>query len=147
MTDTSRIGLINQGLIAIASGVSGIRQGFYPPPPTLDTASLPAVFAFTGNNTYDLSEMGVIQMTRIFRVQVACIPTGQGNPRDREEMVPPLISNVASAINLKQYSHGLDFVETIRVVTDSGIVILPEWGAKFIGFELQVEVKYFERSM
>ena len=145
MTDTSRIGLINKGLIDIAKTAAGVTAGFYPPPPQLDTVSLPAVFAFTGSGSYKLDETEIFQVTRIFRVQVACLPTGQGNPKDREEQIPPLIVNVAHALNAKQYTHHLDFVEEIRVVNDSGLVILPEWGAKFIGFELQVEVKYFER--
>jgi hypothetical protein len=145
MTDTSRIGTIGAGLISIILTIADIKTAQFPAPPNLDTASLPGAYILTGSNTYDLDAVEVTNMTRIFRVQVACLPTASGNPYERELIVPPLIEKTATAINAKRYNHGLAFVETIRVVTDSGIVILPEFGAKFIGFELQVEAKYFER--
>lgn len=144
MTDVTTLGLISQGLINIVKAVPGITAGFFPAPPNIETAQLPAAFVFTGSNTYDAAS-DISNMVRIFRLQVACIPISQGDPFTRETKIPPLIQTCAHAINAKRETHNIDWVETIRVVTDSGIVILPEYGMKFIGFELQVEVKYIER--
>jgi hypothetical protein len=116
-----------------------------PPPAGLKTANLPALFVYTGAASHNEGEMGenFISTTRRFYVQIAVIPTGQGDPNTREKSVRPLLE--AALAHFHQYPHFSDisFVERVTVASDSGISILPEYGGIFIGFEIPIDIKYF----
>ncbi len=116
-------------------------HGHNPPPPKLDTAELPAVYAFTGqavdSETQDGAEWA--WEARTYAVQCAVMPLGQGTPEEREKRCRPIL--VAVKNRLRAYPHlGVAGVQRARVLGDSGIVVLPEYGEAFIGFEVRVQV-------
>lgn len=135
-------------ITTVGGGTTGITKSFDPAPDNLDTAHLPALFAFTGPATQDdeLLGDGNVVIRRIFRVQVAVIPTGQGSPATRESKCRPLLENVIKRFRSYQQLSKTSFVHLSRPVSDTGIVVLPEWGGKFIGFEIRLEVVYVEPS-
>ena len=115
-------------------------------PANLDTAQLPALYSLTGSATYNESTMGewFEEVTRIYRIQVPVVPIGQANPETRESLCRPLIEKTAYTFNQYPTLGNCQGVRAngVRVLSDSGIVVLPEWGAKFVGFEIRLQVVY-----
>jgi len=142
---TAAIKVIADTMIEIVSGVvvdGKIAKTFDPPPPKLDTAQLPAFYVFTGNATRIEDDYGNIEITRTYRMQVAFIPIGQGDPYTRETEGRALIDLVTETFSKYSSLGKVKNVQTISVLSDSGIVVLPEWGLRFIGFEVPLQVKY-----
>lgn len=131
----------------LGAAVSGIKRAFDPPPPKLDSADLPALWCFTGAAVNDDEELGedLILTRRSFRVQVAIIATGQGNPATREQLCRPLIEAVREKYYTTSSLRNLAWIQDVRVLGDSGIVVLPEYGGQFIGFEVRLEVTYVQK--
>ena len=130
----------------IGKEISGINTNgvFDPPPANLTTADLPAVFVWTGAGSHDENVMGenFVNTTRLFYFQVAVIPLGQGDPNTRETLIRPLLEAALATLRKYPKLKGLEWIERMTVNTDSGVIILPEYGGKFIGFEIQLGVKY-----
>jgi hypothetical protein len=127
--------------------VPGIGSALDPPPATLDTAKMPALFTWTGPATYrDLGD-DWIEETRLYRVQVAVVKVGEATPDVREKRCRPLLDAARETFfKYPQLSQTLR-VQEARPLGDSGIVVLPEYGGSHIGFELRLQViEYFERS-
>jgi hypothetical protein len=137
---SDQISLVCTGIQAIGAAVSGITKAFDVPPAGLDTAELPALYAFTGPMTPEEEDSSFVTETRIYRVQVAVLPTGQGDPNTREALCRPLIEATVAAYRSHYGLGGVAGVQTARVVSDTGVVLLPEWGGKFIGFEIRLAV-------
>lgn len=116
---------------------------FDPPRANLETAHLPALYTLTGNATHtgELGEMDAYTSRR-FNIQVAVIPTGQGDPNTREAQCRPLLEQTLKHYRAYALTARIDWVSEIKIVSDSGIVILPEYGGKFIGFQISLDVKY-----
>lgn len=131
--------------VAVGSETYTVRA-FDPPPAKLDTADLPACYAFTGAGTDDWQSGGsdADRETRLYRVQCAVLPEGQATPELREGRCRPLIvwlrDRLASYPLLATDAAGVAGIERTLVLGDSGIVILPEWDGKFIGFEVRLQV-------
>jgi len=132
----------------IGAEISGINLNgvFDPPPANIQTANLPAMFTWTGNAQHNESELGedFIETTRRFYVQIAVIPTGQGDPNTREKLVRPLIEAALAAFRKHPKLIGLKWIEKVVVGSDSGVIILPEYGGKFIGVEIPLDVVYIQ---
>ena len=130
----------------IGATVSGIREAIDPPPANLNSDQLPALYAFTGQASYNESALGprMVEVTREIRVQVAVVPTGQGDPNTREKDIRPLIDATVAAFQQHPALKKLVRVRKASVLSDSGIVLLPEWGMKYIGFELRLRVETTE---
>jgi len=133
------------GIKTVGTLAPGIVTAFNPPPVAIETAHLPALYAFLGSASHS-EEYGPnkVLTVRTFRVQVAVIPTGQGNPNTREMLVRPLLQNVIETYRKYPRLSKTAFVREAAVVSDTGIVILPEWGGKFIGFEIRLQVETIE---
>ncbi len=131
-------------IATVGRGITGIGTVFDPPPPNLETSSLPAMFTWTGTGTHSESALGedFIETTRRFYVQVAVISTGQGNPATRETLARPLIEATLAALRKHPRLAGLDWIERAVIGSDSGVIILPEYGGKYIGFEVPVDITY-----
>lgn len=128
----------------ILGGETKVKLAVDPPPANLQTGELPAVWTFTGPNRESEYSPTLNIVRRTMRVQCAVIPTGQGDPNQREKLVRPVLEAVAT--KLRQYpSLGVNYIQKATVTGDSGVVVLPEYGRKFIGFEIQLEVMYFVR--
>lgn len=144
---TDMISNICAKIALIGAEITGINANgvFDPPPVNLQTADLPALFVWTGTATHDESVMGegFVDTTRRFYLQVAVIPIGQGDPNTRESLVRPLLDSALTVFRKYQNLKGLEFVEKVVVGSDSGVIVLPEYGGKFIGFEIPIDVKYF----
>lgn len=140
------IELICSALVDVGRTATGITTAFDPPPPGLESGALPALYVFTGQGVPEDTLPGslLVKMTRSFRMQVAVIPTGQGDPKTRETLCRPLIDAVYAAIWAHPRLDKLARVRSAKATSDSGVVILPEWGMKFIGFEVRIEVVTIE---
>jgi len=136
---------ICSGIAVIGGEVSGIKTVFDPLPASVESAHLPALWVFTGPSQQVEELSGHLPITRrIFRVQIAVLPNGQSTPQEREIRCRPLIDAVWAQFRSYPFLGGVDFVHSSRPLSDSGIVILPEFGGKFVGFELRLEVEYIE---
>ena len=133
-------------LAEIGAEISGINPHgvFDPPPANLNTADLPAVFIWTGTATHNEGSLGenLIESTRRFYLQVAVIPTGQGDPNTREALVRPLIEATLTTLRQHPKLKGMEWVEKLTAGSDSGVILLPEYGGKFIGFEIPLDITY-----
>ena len=138
---TDYITLYANALKVVAEKVVGLQSVFDPPPPKIDSAQLPALYILTGGtDSEDITDNNFIATSRMYRVQVAVMPIGQGNPYSRETIARPLIENVKSVFRKYPSLGGAQGVQSMKVVNDSGIVILPEYGMKFIGFEVTLRI-------
>lgn len=130
-------------IVVIGEGVSGILTAKDPPPAQIDTAQLPCLFVFTGEASCDWELLGdpdVGVESRTYRVQVAVVPRNQATPETRETRCRPLIGAVRDALASRPSLGGVTGVLNSVVTGDSGVAILPEYEAKFIGFEVRLEV-------
>jgi hypothetical protein len=131
--------------VTVGSETYTIRA-FDPPPAKLDTADLPACYAFTGtaSNDWPNAMSDDYREARLYRVQCAVLPEGQATPELREARVRPMIvwlrDRLASYPILRTSDASVLHVERTLVMGDSGIAILPEWDGKFIGFEVRLQV-------
>lgn len=145
---TDRITEICAKLAEIGAGITGINQNgvFDPPPAELLTAHLPAHFTWVGAGAHSESSLGemFVETTRRFYVQVAVLPLGQGNPNNREKLVRPLLQAALAQHRKYLTLSTLDWVEKSEIRSDSGVIILPEYGGKFIGFEIPIDITYIE---
>lgn len=128
-------------VVTVGTVTYKVRGQDPPPPASPDTAKMPALYVFTGTATDDDETGGddLEREARIYRVQVAVLPTGQGTPAEREIRCRPILKAVKAW--LKKYPHlGTQYVEHARVLGDSGIIILPEYEGANIGFEIRLAV-------
>jgi hypothetical protein len=135
----AKIALIGAEITGISS--TGV---FDPPPANLQTADLPAMFTWTSAAQHNESMLGedFVETTRRFYVQIAVIPMGQGDPNTREKLARPLIEATLTTFRKHPKLKGLDWIEKVVVGSDSGIIILPEYGGKFIGVEIPLDITY-----
>lgn len=143
--ETTITSLIAKGIRAVGAGITGLNA-LDPAPVSLDSTQLPAQVCFTGSAESEDAGTGEnwVTVRRTMRVQIAMMPTGQANPEDRELMCRPMIDRVNAEYRRWPQLKGVAYVQEATVISDSGIVILPEWGGKFIGFELRVRVEYLQ---
>lgn len=134
------IGTANKATLGIAAAED-------PPPATIDTAKMPLLYTFTGPARYTEGMDDFVIEQRDYRIQVAVLPLGEASPYLREARVRPIL--VATRDLYFSYPT-LDQVARVQAATpqgDSGVVILPEWGQKYIGFELRLQViEYVPRT-
>lgn len=144
--ETTITSLIAKGIQAVGAGIAGITAALDPAPNNLDSSQLPAQVCFTGSAECEDAGTGEnwVTVRRTMRVQFAMMPTGQGNPEDREKVCRPMIDQANAEFRRWPQLKGVAYVQEASVISDSGIVILPEWGGKFIGFELRVRVEYIQ---
>lgn len=137
------ISIICARLETLCGALTGL-QVFDPPLPNLETGHLPALWFFTGQADDDSVAAGpkLIVVNRTIRAQLAIIPTGQGNPRERESLCRPWIQTVKTHLAKYPRLNRLDFVRNMVVTGDSGVVLLPEYGGKFIGAEIRLQITY-----
>jgi hypothetical protein len=115
---------------------------FDPPPPKLDTGDLVAQFAFTGSASFDFNTAGRgrVRETRIYRVQFAVLTVAEATPELRETRCRPWLNLARERLTACPTLNRLRFVESARILRDTGVVILPEYGQLYIGFEIQLSV-------
>jgi hypothetical protein len=123
-------------IAAIGKTVSGIVNASDPPPEQLDSASMPALYVFTGGAEYDGDPDGFTPETRQYRVRVAVAPLGQTTPPVIEARVRTLLPLVRAAFIAAPTLNRSVLQST--PLGDSGVVQLPEYGA--VGFELRLAV-------
>lgn len=136
---------ICEGIQAVGALATGIVAAYDKPPANPLSTELPALFPFTGPAS-EASELGAdyVLQARIYRVQVAVTPTGQHLPEQREALCRPLIEAVLSTFRSYPTLNGVARVQQSVVLGDTGVAILPEWGGKFIGFQINLEVTTYE---
>lgn len=143
---TDYITLHRQAIKGIGETVEGLVKVFDLAPEKLDSSELPALYPLTSQASYNESIKGEFfeEATRVYRVQVPVIPLGLANPQDRESMCQPLIEAVVRTFQGYPTLGNCPYVRAngVSVLSDSGIVVLPEWGAKYVGFEVRLQVIY-----
>lgn len=135
-------------IVEIGAEITGIVSAIDPPPVNMDTADLPLLMCWAGRATDAESLLGdfAFTETRAYRVQVAVSPRGQKTEAEIETLVRGLLPKVKdvyrSRPNLasETYKNGVPWLQSCRVTGDSGIIALPEYEGKFIGFEIYLEV-------
>ena len=130
------IATITGAIVAIGGAVTGIVAADDPPQEKLDSAQMPALYVLTGAAEYNTDDRGITRTTRRYRVRVAVAPTGQATPPLLESRVRTLIPLLRAAYVANPTLNRT--VLTSYALGDSGITILPEYGA--VGFEMQLEV-------
>ena len=148
MDETQDIALHHQYIAEIFSELveEGLLVSAYSTAPEkLDTAEIPAQYTLTGsaNETNEFGEREEY-VVRVYRVQVSVIPTGQANPTEREQLGRELLERCRKQLKRFTQLNDCPRVYEHRVLGDSGIVILPEFGMKYVGFEIRLEVTYSE---
>lgn len=139
---------ITARIVQIAGTVAGIKKVYDPGPPNLVSDDLVCTWVYTDPAQYlDFDDdENQIQTVRLFRIQTACLTIAQGDPYSRESTVRPLIDTMVRKFQGYSTLNNLPYVRSHRVVSDSGVVILPEYGGQFIGFEVRLSVEYlYER--
>ena len=144
------IGTICEAIKTIGAGVDGIKASFTEPPVKLDTAELPALYPFTGSAAYDWNtsgdETGIV--TRQYRIHVAIVPRGQDNEIIAEQKGKTLLEAVALRFANRPSLGNTPGVQYAEVVSDGTVIVLPEYGGKFIGFEVILSVQeYIDREI
>lgn len=136
---------VTAAIKTVGEGATGIVTAYNPPPAELPSGDLPALYTFTGNARHS-DELGPnrVVVARTYRVQVAVIPTGQGDPNTREMLCQPLLDQVIDQYRKYPRLGRTARIRSARIISDSGIVLLPEWGGKYIGFEIRLEVYTIE---
>jgi len=135
-------------IVAIVGAVSGIRAGIDPPPAQLDTGKFPAcyVLAEQATDTEDLGSDMRLE-TRAYSVHVAVIPKGQVSIVTAQDQVRALIPPVKTALASYPQLNAAPLVQNARVEGDSGVIVLPTYDEKFIGFEVRLSVtEYVKRA-
>lgn len=145
MDETQDIALHHTKIAGICSSVQGMKKTFSTAPVKLDTEELPAQYTLTGSAN-ELTVFGENEeyVRRTYRVQVAVLPTGQANAEAREKACRELLEKTRKQLNRYPMLNNCDRVLKSKVVSDSGVVVLPEFGQAFVGFEVRLQVDYFE---
>lgn len=127
--------------LAVTSGSTAYTlRASDPPPDKLDTAQLPAAWVFTGPAVDEWSGHTLGQVTRQYAVQVAVLPVGQSTPGQREQRTRPFVEAVRARLAANpQLGGGVPWLLRASITGDSGLVLLPEFGGNYIGFELRLE--------
>lgn len=110
-----------------------------PPPDMLDGVHLPACYVLTSGANDQTDNDDFYLETRVYRLQCPIVTKGDATARVRESRIRPLIRKIKELFSGYQ-SLNLPSVRSVRVLGDSGIVMIPEYGAKFVGFEVRIEV-------
>lgn len=144
---TDQITLHRAAIKSIGQTITGLITVFDLAPEKLDSAELPALYPLTSQASYNQAVKGesMVEVVRVYRVQVPVIPIGLANPQTRESMCQPLIESVVNKYQGYPTLNNCAFVRAngVSVLSDSGIVVLPEWGAKYVGFEIRLQVIYY----
>lgn len=136
-------------IVDIVKTANGIYDGSDPPPPKIDSAQLPFVYCLTRDGEYNWTQGGTFigEEIREFAIQVAVLPTSLGSPDEREPRCRVLIDAVRDVLAGYPSLGGTAGVIDTTVMGATGPAILPEFGGKFIGFEMRLSVRMvFKRS-
>src|SRR5688572_23188807 len=120
MDETQDIALHHQYIAGIFDELKseGILKSTYSTAPEkLDTAEIPAQYTLTGsaNETDEFGE-NEEYIVRIYRVQVAVIPTGQANPTAREQLGRELLERCRKQLKRFTQLNGCPRVNEHRVL-------------------------------
>jgi hypothetical protein len=136
---------VAEAIVALAAAnkaALGIETAKDPPPAALDTALLPCLYVWTGPAQYSAVDLGsdYVLETRLYRVQVAVAPEGEATPEMLEARTRPILTAARDMYFSWPQINATTWVQTSQPISDSGVILLPEYGSKFVGFELRVQV-------
>jgi hypothetical protein len=143
---TDPISVVCAGIQAVGEKATGIATSYNLPPDTLETSILPALYPLTGQARHENNSLGdgFTLVVRNYSVQVAVQAIAQGAPSEIEQQCRVLINSVITAFRRRPMLDGSESVLKCVVISDSGPAILTEWGGKYIGFEIRLEVSTAE---
>lgn len=142
------IALVTAALKAALSGVTATTSdsvaltviAYDPPPVAMDSIKLPAAYIFTGSADYDTEASADQYMeARAYEVHCAIGAEAQMNENIRERHARALIPAIQARL-MKYQNLGVAQVLYIRVTSDSGPIVLPEYGGLYVGFIINLTV-------
>lgn len=144
------IATVAAALKTICNGVTGVTsdtvtltiKAYDPPPASLDSVKLPALYVFTGAAEYDTETYGAdeVGVVREYEVHCAVLAEGNATPELREKHCRPILETLRA--KLLQYP-SIGNVSTVQGMTptgDGGIITLPEYGGLYVGFIITINV-------
>jgi hypothetical protein len=140
---------VSKAIVDLGEHITGIYSASEPPPDNLDTFQLPCLMVWAGRAVDDPQQGGdaVFVETRLYRVQVAVSPKGQGLRSKVEEQCRDLIPTVKNFFRARANLVGLAWVQSVKVTGDSGVVQLAEYDNNYLGFEIYLEVtEYVQKT-
>jgi hypothetical protein len=141
------IDTVKTRLAALAAEITGITTAFRHIPPAIDTADLPCQIVFTGRSRDDETQGNEFTVeTREYRLVFPVLPHGQGARTEAEAIADVLIPQVKEFYRARKDLVGLAWVQTSRVLGDSGVIQIREWDGKFLGFEVILEVTEYVKK-
>lgn len=135
------VSTVPPAIVALDWSGAGIVAATDPPPAAIETAQLPCLFVFTGEADYDWADVDQGWESRMYRVQVAVIPTTLATPETRETRCRPVLLAVRGVLASSPQLGQVRYVQSATVLGDSGIAILPEYDGKYVGFEVRLQVR------
>ncbi len=134
------VSTVPPAIVALDWSSAGITTAEDPPPPSIETAQIPMLYVLTGEADFDWADIDQGWETRIYRVQVAVIPTTLATPETRETRCRPVLVGVRGVLDSAPQLGQTRYIQSATIVGDSGIAILPEYNSKYVGFEIRLQV-------
>lgn len=142
------IAAVCAALKTICNGVTGVTsdavtltiKAYDPPPASLDSVKLPAVYVLTNGADYDTTVYGSdnVQVTREYTVTCAVLAENASNLEVREKHCRPLIEALRDRLLMYPSLGNVATVQMMTPISDSGVIVLPDYGGLYIGFSITI---------
>lgn len=125
---------------AEADKIESIKTAFAYPPVKLDSAQLPSLYVIPGPAVYRNWTETKIVIQRDYNLRVPVGTVTSSTPEARIREIDPIITDVL--VHFSGLSHmGQTDIFEMRVLNDTGIRVLSDYGAKFIGFVITIQIE------
>ena len=128
-------------IASVGAVCSEIGEAVDPPPPAINSDTLPLLYVRTGPADYERREGEERYIERrTYQVRVAVLAAAHASPSDRETKCRTVLDDVKHTF-MKYPQLGLTTgVIRADVVGDSGIITLPDYSGLWDGFEVRLSV-------
>lgn len=136
-------------LKTICNGVTGVTsdavtltiKSYDPPPASLDSVKLPAVYVFTGGAEYDAARYGAenVEIVREYSVNCAVLAENAATPELREKHCRPLLEALRDRLLMYPSLGNVATVQQMTPISDTGVIVLPEYGGLYVGFTITIQ--------
>jgi hypothetical protein len=122
--------------------------GYVNTPHSIPETDLPVALHFVRSATHESNGSGILIEKRLFLIRVFIVPLVSGVPGESESIVEPYLDRVLVAfgerpgLSSSESDDPLEGIQTMKIISDSGVTILPYPDAqtKFLGLEFTVQV-------
>jgi hypothetical protein len=149
-TTPERIASIADGMTYAVGTVTYTVKAFDPPlAKAPDTAQLPALYIYTRRGVYDWDYYGdnFGREVREYSIRLAVLPAAEATPELIEIRCRPALVAVRDRYASRPSLGNLAGVQSALITSDSGPIVLPEYGGVNIGIEFVMSVEeQFDRT-